>query len=67
MTQLTHKGAFDRTTASAGDADLVPPHEGNGYLTNKFGGVQLLEEGKRFPCLFLVRPCQYLHKENKNL
>ena len=32
----------DRATTSARDADIVTTHEGNNYLTNKFGGVRLL-------------------------
>lgn len=32
----------DRATASARNADIVTTHEGNGYLTNKFGSVGLL-------------------------
>lgn len=37
----------DRAAASARNADIVTTHEGNGYLTNKFGGVGLLKEGKQ--------------------
>ena len=37
----------DRTTASARNADIVTTHEGNGYLTNKFGGGRLIKERKQ--------------------
>lgn len=37
----------DGATASVRNADVATTHEGNGYLTNKFGCVGLLEEGKQ--------------------